>query len=198
MSPTHLSLLKRAQAGSAEGWQELADLYSPLIQGWLQKRGVAHHDAEELSQDVMAVVIRELPQFKHSGRLGAFRRWLREITAFRTKHFWRTRKAHPESPGGSEFSEIVKQLEDDSSPASRLWDREHDEYLLRVLFAQIEAEFEQTTVVAFRRLVLDSVPVKDVAAELNLSVGAVYTAKSRVLRKLRQEAEGLMDDSTFC
>ena len=36
-------------------------------------------------------------------------------------------------------------------------------------------------------------PAADVAAELGISVNSVYLAKSRVLRRLREELAGLLD-----
>jgi RNA polymerase sigma-70 factor (ECF subfamily) len=76
---------------------------------------------------------------------------------------------------------------------NRQWDEEHDRYVLRCLLELMELEFEPTTVLAFRRVALEQADSAEVAKELGISVGAVYAAKSRVLGRLRQEAEGLID-----
>jgi RNA polymerase sigma-70 factor (ECF subfamily) len=81
-------------------------------------------------------------------------------------------------------------------PADK-WDQEHDAAILRKLLENLAGDFEQKTLRAFDRLVFDGVAAPQVAAELEMSVGAVYIAKSRVLRRLRAEAEGLIDDSTL-
>jgi RNA polymerase sigma-70 factor, ECF subfamily len=70
---------------------------------------------------------------------------------------------------------------------------EHDRYVLDCLLDLVEEEFEPATVRAFRRLALDGASGAEAAAELGLSVAAVYVAKSRVLQRIRQEAEGLID-----
>jgi RNA polymerase sigma-70 factor (ECF subfamily) len=57
----------------------------------------------------------------------------------------------------------------------------------------MEQEFEAQTVRAFRRVAFDGAGAAEVANELGLSVASVYAAKSRVLQRLRQEAEGLLD-----
>jgi RNA polymerase sigma-70 factor (ECF subfamily) len=57
----------------------------------------------------------------------------------------------------------------------------------------VSEEFEPATLAAFRRLALDDAPGSVVAAELGMSVGAVYVAKSRVLQRIRKEADGLID-----
>jgi RNA polymerase sigma-70 factor (ECF subfamily) len=56
-----------------------------------------------------------------------------------------------------------------------------------------EAEFEPKTWQAFRRQVLDEAQPKTVAAELEMTVNAVLIAKSRVLKRLRELARGLID-----
>ena len=65
--------------------------------------------------------------------------------------------------------------------------------MVRCLLELIEEEFEPITLKAFRRLALDGVSGAEAAQEMGLSVDAVYKAKSRVLARIRQEAEGLID-----
>jgi RNA polymerase sigma-70 factor, ECF subfamily len=76
---------------------------------------------------------------------------------------------------------------------NRQWDVEHDRYVLGRLLDLVGEEFEPATLKAFRRLALDGARGEEVAAELGMSVGAVYVAKSRVLQRIRREAEGLID-----
>ena len=65
--------------------------------------------------------------------------------------------------------------------------------MLGCLLDLVEEEFEPATLRAFRRLALDGASGAEAAQELGLSVAAVYVAKSRVLQRIRQEAEGLID-----
>jgi RNA polymerase sigma-70 factor, ECF subfamily len=76
---------------------------------------------------------------------------------------------------------------------NRHWDEEHDRYVLNCLLDLVQEEFGPTTVQAFRRLALEGAKGADAAQELGLSVAAVYVAKSRVLQRIREEAEGLID-----
>ena len=84
-------------------------------------------------------------------------------------------------------------MEDPHSGVSRLWDEEHDQYVTNYLLEQIKNEFRSGTWQAFQRLVLDQASPDDVAAELNISVNAVFIAKSRVLKRLRQIGANLID-----
>jgi RNA polymerase sigma-70 factor (ECF subfamily) len=194
VAETSVSLLERLrrQPGS-EAWARLVDVYAPLVRGWLRRQGVAEADADDLTQEVLAVLVRELPQFRHNGRPGAFRAWLRGVTANRLRGFWRARQARPEAAGGDKFEAALNQLEDPHSALSRQWDEEHDRHVLRRLQELIEPEFSAAAWRAFRRTVLDGARAAVVAAELGMSVNAVLLAKSRVLRRLREEARGLVD-----
>jgi RNA polymerase sigma-70 factor (ECF subfamily) len=194
MPSTHFSLLTAAQAGSDEAWTRLVELYRPLLYQWLRRNNVPHHDAEELTQDVLSVVVKEIGRFHHNGQVGGFRRWLREITLHRAMGFLRGRRLRIAAPGGSTFLERLQQYGDRDDSLVELWDREFDQHILAHLLRTVETEFEPTTRAAFRLVTLEDVPPEEVARRLGISVGAVYSAKSRVLRKLRQTAAGLVDD----
>src|SRR2546429_392225 len=116
MSETSLSLLDRLRLQpDTVSWRRLVDLYTPLIQGWLRRHSVPAADAEDLTQEVMAVVVRELPGFKHNQHAGAFRSWLRTITVNRLRLLWRSRQARPVATGGSDFLKMLDELEDPNS-----------------------------------------------------------------------------------
>src|SRR5712671_2205965 len=104
MSETSFSLLNRLRTQpDAESWRRLVDLYTPLIQGWLRRHAVPAADADDLTQEVMSVVVRELPQFKHNQQRGAFRNWLRTITVNRLRVLWRSRHRRLDAGRGQEF-----------------------------------------------------------------------------------------------
>jgi RNA polymerase sigma-70 factor (ECF subfamily) len=190
MAATRQSLLVRAQIGDERAWKDLADLYRPLIVGWLRYQAVPANEIDDLVQDILLAVFEHLPSFEHSGRLGAFRAWLRTITHTRTCDFWRSRGRPPPARPSIE---ALGHVGDPDCALHRLWDQEHDRYVLRCLLELMALEFEGTTLEAFRRVVVEGLSSKEVARQLGLTVGAVYAAKSRVLRRLRQEGRGLID-----
>jgi RNA polymerase sigma-70 factor (ECF subfamily) len=194
MAETSISLLERLRLQpDPAAWRRLVELYTPLIRGWLQRYSVHDVDGDDLIQEVMAVLIRELPHFHHDLRRGAFRRWLRTITVNRLRKFWRERNSRPVATGDSDFAQMLDQLEDPESGLSRLWDEEHDRHIARSLLKALEPEFEAATWQAFQLLVLEGKTTAETAAELHISANAVRIAKSRVLRRFRQEVEGLID-----
>jgi RNA polymerase sigma-70 factor, ECF subfamily len=191
---TSATLLERLRDRSdSVAWQRLIDLYSPLIQAWLHHHGVSAGDAEDMTQDVLAVVVREVSRFRHNGRTGAFRSWLRTITVNCLRQSLRSRRPRVAAVGSLEIATALDQLEDPASDLSRHWDQEHDRYILERLMELIGPEFEATTWRAFRRQVIDGAPARVVAGEMGMTVNAVLIAKSRVLSHLRREADGLVD-----
>jgi RNA polymerase sigma-70 factor (ECF subfamily) len=194
MPDTPVSLLERLRVRpDPASWQRLVDLYTPLIRNWLGRYWLQSADTDDLVQDVLEVLVRELPHFHHDPRPGAFRRWLRTVTVNRVRTFWHGREASPLAMGDGDFEKVLADLEDPDSGLSRLWDAEHDRHVARRLLELIEPEFEATTWRAFRGLMLEGKRTADLAAELGMSPNAVRIAKSRVLSRFRQEAEGLMD-----
>ena len=190
---TSASLLERLRTAPDEAaWRRLDDLYRPLIRRWLQKDPALGEEAEDITQEVMSVLVRELPGFRRQ-RTGSFRRWLRTVTAHRLAAYYRSRRGRPQALGAAPEESPLTQLADPHSELSRLWDDEHDRYVLRRLLELIEPRFEPSTLAAFRRVALDGASPEQAAGELGLSVAAVWLAKSRVLSRLRQEAEGLID-----
>jgi RNA polymerase sigma factor (sigma-70 family) len=193
MNETRQTLLLRAQTGEQDAWNDLADLYRPLIIGWLNRQGVPAVDLEDLSQDVLLSAVKHLPTFEHSGNRGAFRSWLRTLVCSRTTDYWRATSVSTEASGGSGATAALQQLTDPESDPNRQWDEEHGRYVLGCLLDLVEQEFEPATLYAFRRLALDGASGAEVAGELGMSVSAVDVAKSRVLQRIRQQAEGLID-----
>jgi RNA polymerase sigma factor (sigma-70 family) len=189
VADTPISLLERLRVGSdATSWRRLVDLYTPLIRAWLARYHLQPSDIDDLTQEVFGTLLRELPNFRHDLRRGAFRRWLRTIAVNRLRTLWRARKQCP--PGSDAF---LAQLEDPASDPNRKWDEEHDGHVARRLLELLEPEFEPATWSAFRLLVLEGLETGVVAGRLNVTPNAVRIAKSRVLSRLRQEIDGLID-----
>lgn len=189
--PTPIPLLEElAIAGSEAGWERFVYLYEPFLVARLRRYGLQHCDELDLIQEVFAVVLRRLPEFRHNGKSGAFRAWLRAIVALTTKHSFDQQKRRPIV----DLGEWATQLADDGSPQSAEWDREHDRYVTERLLELVRAEFDEVDYQAFLRTVLDEESIPDVADALGVSRNVVYIARSRVLARLRAIGRGLMPD----
>lgn len=190
---TSASLLERLRNSPDQAdWNLLVELYTPLIRGWIRRYSASTRDADDVVQEVLAVVVRKLPFFERE-RTGSFRSWLRTISVNCLRDSWRARKFKPSATGGSDFQVVLEQMADPASELAQRWNDEHDRHVLRSLLEQIRPKLKDDMWQAFKRVSIDGVPAADVAKELNTTPNAVYIAKSRVMSQLRELGRGLID-----
>jgi RNA polymerase sigma-70 factor (ECF subfamily) len=163
-------------------------LYAPLMRSWLRPRGLQPADIDDVTQNALTVVLRRLPEFRHNGRPGAFRAWLRGVVTNVLRDHVRAAGRRPDAD-----AQLLTDLENPESELHRWWDAEHDRHVLRGLLNLVELEFAPPTWAAFVRTAVEGRPAADVAGELGLTVNAVHVARSRVLARLRAEAAGVID-----
>ena len=183
-------LLRARDRRNRHAWDRLVDLYTPLLADWLRRYRIPPHDADDIVQEVLLTVARELPAFDYDPARGSFRGWLRTIFANRVRHFLRTRAR---SPAVAAEADALDALADPHGDTGRAWDEEHDRHVLARLLQAIQTEFESRTWTAFRRIVIGGEMPAAVAADLGMSVDSVYQARSRVLSRLRREAAAFLD-----
>jgi len=193
LDKTRTSLLLRACQEEAGAWEELAAVYRDWIHSLFLRCHLARQDADDLVQDVWTRLFKNLPKFKPDGQECAFRKWLRTIVVNRAREFWRAGKCRPQAKGGSDFQFGLEQIEDSASQLTALWEKEHNKAVLTRLLAVVGKEFAPDRMNAVCRLMSEQASATEIAAELKCSVGAVYALKSRVLKRLREVAEGLLD-----
>jgi RNA polymerase sigma-70 factor (ECF subfamily) len=190
---TSVSLLERLTgAPTDDDWRRMDDLYRPLLRAWMARAGVPASEVDDLVQDVLLVVFRKIGGFERV-RKGAFRAWLRTILAHRVRDYFRRQKYRPTATGDSDFLRRLDELESPDSGLSQLWDREHDEHVAAALIQRVQGDFTPVTWEAFRRHVMEGEPALEVAKALDLTLNSVLLAKSRVLKRVRQELAGLVD-----
>jgi RNA polymerase sigma-70 factor (ECF subfamily) len=188
MEPTPVSLLERLrQPNDRAAWERFVGLYTPLLYRWVLRLGAPRQDAADLIQEVLILLVRKLPDFRYDPRQ-RFRSWLWTVT--RNKCAELHRRAPVAAPQAD--SQALDELSD-REDADETGEVEYRQYLVGQALRLMQAEFQPTTWKAFWESVTTLRPAAEVAAELGLSIGAVYAAKSRVLRRLRQELDGLLD-----
>jgi RNA polymerase sigma-70 factor (ECF subfamily) len=196
MPDTPLSLLERLALPEppAQDWDRLVAVYAPLLRTWLLRHSLQGADVDDLLQEILAVLVKKLPQFRHEGKPGSFRAWLRNVVAFQVRYFHRQRDHRPEPVGPHDSDCPLLQLENADSELTRRWDEEHDRHVVARLLEIIRPEFTAHIWEAFERSALQDRPAAEVGAELGMTPNAVCVARSRVLRRLREEAKGLVSD----
>lgn len=190
---TSLSLLERLQhSPDEEAWQRFTMIYQPLLQKWLRTHVSSQADIDDVVQDVLLTVFRKLSEFEHNHQKGAFRAWLRTTAVNRLRLAWRQKRPALETDHQVFFGKLDL-LADPHSDLSQSWDQEHDSHVAGQLLLEMQNEFASTTWNAFRRQVVDGASAKVTAQEMGLSVNAVLIAKSRIMKRLRQLSNGILE-----
>jgi RNA polymerase sigma-70 factor (ECF subfamily) len=188
MDDTSVNLLKRiGEHKSDSAWQRFVDLYTPLIFYWARGKGLSSDDASDIVQDVLSTLVLKLPEFQYDPNR-RFRAWLKTITLNRVTDLHRRNQLLSLQSEPDGLSRIT--IADD---ADLFVEAEYHSVIVNRALDLLQAEFHESTWQAFRLQVLDDQKASAVAEQLNIPINAVYLAKSRVLARLRQELEGLLD-----
>jgi RNA polymerase sigma-70 factor (ECF subfamily) len=188
------SLLERLKVKSPEAWRRLIYLFGPVVYQRCRQHGLQPADASDVFQDVFRAVATDIGSFRRDQPGDTFRGWLWTITRNKLADFWGRRQEHPQAPGGSDALENLTNLP--AKELAKLGDSPEPETpgsLYRRALQLVQAEFEERTWKAFWGVAVDGRAPADMADELGMSLNAVYIAKTRVLRRLRQELGDLLD-----
>jgi RNA polymerase sigma-70 factor (ECF subfamily) len=199
---TSRSLLERLNDKDPGAWRELVHLYAPLIVYWCRANGVPIHDCDDILQDVFRTVVTNIDRFRKERLSDTFRGWLRTITRSRIADRYRSNRSEPVAAGGTDAQTRLNQLaepeaDQNSGSSSDHTHRGGEADLIRELYSRavqlIRDSFEEQTWRAFWRVVVDGCSAQEVAQELGMRPGTVRVAKSRVLKRLREQLGDSMD-----
>jgi RNA polymerase sigma-70 factor (ECF subfamily) len=164
-----------------------------MVYRWCRRSGVVADDAADVLQEVLAAVARHVSEFRRNGSHGSFTAWLATVTRSKVCDHYRRRHGRAEACGGTTAQHRLAEIPQPPEPSHETVqpDAEAAACLSRRVLDMIQAEFEPGTWQAFWRTAVEGQSPALVAEELQMSAAAVYMAKSRVLRRLRQTIEEL-------
>lgn len=184
---TNASLLVQLrQRDDSIAWSKFVELYTPLIDCWIGQLGFKDPDRADLVQEVFVVLLGKVSNFQYD-HSGSFRGWLRTITLNKCRDLLRrqNRKHEPQL-----LEKIELACQDDTD---LLTQHEYRQYLSNAALKLMKRHFSLQTWQACWEHVAEGKPAKEVAEKLNISENAVYLARGRVLKRLREELDGLWD-----
>jgi len=161
----------------------------------LRTHGLQDCDARDVCQQVLAAVARDVDQWKPDGKEASFRRWLFRIAKNRVIKFLVKRRTRPVATGGTDAQILLEAQPDSQASLSAEFEREYRQQLLTWAAQQVRVEFRESTWQAFWRTCIDGQAVAKVAADLGMSSGSVYVARSRVIARLREKVSEVQDDA---
>ena len=184
MESTPASLLERVRhREDGAAWARFVDVYTPVIYGWARRIGLQDADAGDLVQDVFAILVQKMVDFRYDQRQ-SFRAWLKTVALNKIRERQR-RTGEAQLVNGQDVAE--------SAESNAFWDAEFRRDLLRRAIQIMQNDFQPTTWKACWAVVVERRPAAKVAVDFGITVGAVYAARFRVLSRLRQELIGMLD-----
>jgi RNA polymerase sigma-70 factor (ECF subfamily) len=189
---TRASLLVRLRDprdGSA--WTQFVALYAPLVYGYARKQGLQDADAADLTQEVLRAVAGAIVHLEYDPRRGSFRNWLFTIVRHKLVSWRRACAARPDGTTAVDPQPLLEHCPAPQGPAA--WETEWEQRVFAWACTEVRREVSETTWQAFWRTAIDDQPGKQVAADLGLSVAAVYHARSRVRARLKELVQSVQE-----
>ena len=168
-------------------------LYASVIYGFA-RRGLQDADAADLMQEVLRSFAGSICGGSNTTRKGTFRGWLFKVTRNKVFNFLEARQRHARGSGDSGAHQRLEE-QPGREPEEDDWDREYERKVFAWAAERVKSEFQKSTWQAFWLTAVDGLSAQEVGQRLDLSPGAVYVAKSRVLARLREEIAGLSKES---
>jgi len=182
---TSSSLLGRLKDYDSDAWDELVQLYGPMVYAWCRRAGLTEADISDVAQNVFSSVFQKIGQFRREGLGDTFRGWLWKITRNEVLMLFRQRHGKAQAAGGSEAQQALHRVprlfESEEAPATT----GTQVNLVRRAVLILRGDFEEHVWNAFWRTTVDGRPAPEVADELGMTPVAIRQAKHRVLKRLR-------------
>jgi len=195
--PTRYSLLSRLEdRGDQDSWRDFFNTYWRLIYAFAIKSGLTETEAQDVVQETVISVARDLEKFKRDRTLGSFKGWLRNITRWRIADQFRkrTRALRTDDSGTGENlpqPDVAEIPDPAGETAESVWDEEWQANLFKAALETVKRNVKEEHYQIFDLYVLRQTPVKDVAQTLGVSVGLVYLVKYRISALLAKEVRRL-------
>jgi len=179
-------LLKIRDPSDAVAWGQFVAIYRPSILRLARRRGLQDADAENLAQQVLTSVSLAIGRWEKDDSRGTFHSWLLRIAHNEIVNAI-TRRRRDAGRGGTSVMEQLEQHPAQEQAVLALIEDEHRRAVFRWAAEEIRPEFHETTWLGFWLTMVEGLPVETAAAELGKSVGSVYAARSRVMRRLKEK-----------
>lgn len=187
---TQTTLLRRlCQTPSNESaWDEFVDRYGRLIYQWCRRRGLQEADAEDVTQNVLLALARQMRDFVYDPSK-SFRGWLKTIAHRTWLRFVADRGRRPDETTVADVERLVSNEARDDF-LNRL-EAEAEAELLELAKRSVRNRVKPRTWEAFRLSAEEDLSGAEVAELLKINVAAVFVARSRVQKMIQEEVQRL-------
>jgi RNA polymerase sigma factor (sigma-70 family) len=195
--PTRRTLLERLKAWDDHGsWREFFDTYWGLIYGVARQTGLNDAEAQDVVQETIVAVAKNISDFEYDPARGSFKSWLLQQTRWRVQGYFRKRQYQRDGqrfPREQPLDTAV--LEQQPAPndfnLDAAWEAEWERNLLEVALQTVKTRVTPRQYQLFSLHVLNEIPARVVAQRLGAKLAEVYFAKYRISKLVKQEVKRL-------
>lgn len=193
--PTRASLIARLKNWQDQSsWQEFFDNYWKLIYGVARQSGLTDAEAQDVVQETMASVAKNLPGFQYDPAIGSFKAWLLQMTRWRIIDQVRKRQPgflHHQSSDGTGTGTVEQVADPKQNTLDTLWEKEWEKRMLEIAVSNVKRKLDPQKYQIFDFYVNKEWPPEKVAERFQISVDQVYLAKCRITELIRIEVARL-------
>lgn len=184
---TRVSLLIRIRDPADQAaWHEFVEIYRPTILRLARRKGMQEADAEDVTQQVLVSVAKAVEEREHDPKRAKFRTWLNRVAHNAILNAL-TRGRPDRGSGDSAMLTVLNRHESHIGPDSDLLQLEYRREVFRWAARQVSKEFQPATWDAFWLTAVEGRDAEAVAKELSKNRGAIYAARSRVMRRIQEK-----------
>jgi RNA polymerase sigma-70 factor (ECF subfamily) len=190
--PTRYSLLSRLQnRDDQDSWKDFFDTYWRLIYSIALKSGLTEAEAQDVVQETIICIAKDIEKFKRDRTLGSFKGWLRNLTRWRIAD--QIRKRDPATNGfkPTDTNACPSELTEIADPADagleKIWDEEWQTNLMSAAVERVKRRVKEEHYQIFDLNIVRQWPANKVARALGVNIAQVYLAKHRVLALIKKE-----------
>ena len=186
---TRASLVLRVNdPGDQQAWDEFVQLYHPVIYRVARSRGLQEADAQDLVQTVFVSIADSIGRWSERDANVKFRHWLLRVAKNATINALTRR---PEDRAGGLADGLLEDIQAGDSQSESMIELEYRRELFIRASEIVRVDVSPETWRAFELTAIEGISKEDAARELGKSIGTVYAARSRVMRRLTETVSEL-------
>ncbi|MBR5710008.1 MAG: sigma-70 family RNA polymerase sigma factor [Thermoguttaceae bacterium] len=188
--PTSTTLLDLCRKNDPDAWERFLKLYKKLILFWIKEYNVPHVDSDDVLQDVMLTLSKQIVKFKKEAN-GKFRNWLRTIVCSRSMDYHNKNKVNRKKVSLSTVSKIPDP-KFSADNITKEQEKKEREILGRQILSMIKDTCSPAHLKAFELVTVKGLTAVEAAQQLDMTPENVRQINCRIRKMIRDQFGDLL------